>query len=82
MDPLPGLILAKVQEQIERTEHLLGLIPPDKIDWQPDPNSRRLSELLGHLLDCLAGFCAAVCISSSRALCYWYSGRLLAISAS
>ena len=59
VNSLPSLILAKLREQVERTEHLLDLIPPDRLDWQP-PGGRRLSELLGHLLDCLAGFCAAL----------------------
>ena len=62
-DALPGLILAKLREQVERTEHLLGLIPPDGIDWRPDlsgSSALRLSEVLGHLLDCLAGFCATL----------------------
>lgn len=63
---LPGLLLAKLREQVERTGHLLELIPPDRLDWRPElpardgPPSLRLSEVLGHLLDCLAGFCAAL----------------------
>ena len=61
MDILPGLILDKLREQVGRAEHLLGLIPPEKIDWRPDwRGARTLGELLGHLLDCLAGFCAAL----------------------
>lgn len=54
----------KLREQVERTEHLLGLIPPERIDWRPEvPGASgrpplALSEVLGHLLECLAGFCA------------------------
>ncbi len=60
-DALPSLVLAKVREQIERTEHLIALIPPDRLAWKPDiPGARSIAELLGHLLDCLAGFCAAL----------------------
>ncbi|HYM12295.1 MAG TPA: DinB family protein [Bryobacterales bacterium] len=61
-DALPGLLLAKLREQVERTEHLLELIPPDQIDWRPELPAGaplRLSEVVGHLLECLAGFCAA-----------------------
>jgi hypothetical protein len=51
-------MLAKIEEQIERAEHLLARIPPDKIEWRPVPDSLRICDLLGHLLECLAGFCA------------------------
>ena len=63
---LPKLVLSKLREQVDRTEHLLGLIPPDQLDWIPElpPGSvrppLRLSEVLGHLLECLAGVCAAL----------------------
>jgi DinB superfamily len=50
----------KVREQIEKTEHLIQLIPPDRIEWNPQwpCGSSDVGHLLGHLLDCLAGFCA------------------------
>jgi hypothetical protein len=57
---LPPLLLAKLAAQIERADHLLALLPPDKIEWQPLPDSLRVCDLLGHLLECLAGFCAAL----------------------
>ncbi|MFP5262139.1 MAG: DinB family protein [Blastocatellia bacterium] len=57
---LPPLILAKLEEQIERAEHLLAAIPPDKVEWRPLPDSLRVCDLLGHLLECLAGFCATL----------------------
>src|SRR5215470_9350609 len=56
---LAPLIFQKVEEQIERAEHLIALIPPDKIEWRPAPDMVRICDLLGHLLECLAGFCAA-----------------------
>ena len=61
---LAPLVLAKILEQVERTEHLLDLIPAGRLEWRSDipglSPSRRLDELLGHLLDCMAGFCAAL----------------------
>ena len=54
------LFLLKLEEQIDRAEHLLALIPEDKLEWQPLPNSLRICEVLGHLLECLAGFCATL----------------------
>jgi hypothetical protein len=53
-----GLVLAKIEEQIERLDHLLSLTPPDRLDWQPMPGVRPVGKLAGHLLECLAGFCA------------------------
>jgi hypothetical protein len=63
---LPPLILAKLHEQVERTEHLLAQIPADRMDWRPEwptPEPSQgvtVSRLLGHLLTCLAGFCAVL----------------------
>jgi hypothetical protein len=54
------LFLLKLEGQVDRAEHLLALIPEDKLEWQPLPNSLRICEVLGHLLDCLAGFCATL----------------------
>jgi hypothetical protein len=53
-------IRLKVREQIQKTEHLIRLIPPDRIEWNPHwpGGSSDIGHLLGHLLDCLAGFCA------------------------
>ena len=50
----------KLHEQIERTEHLIRLVPSDKIGWDPrlPQGSTDVGHLLGHLLDCMAGFCA------------------------
>ncbi len=57
---LTRLLLEKIDEQVERAAHLTELVPPDKIEWQPLPNALRVCDLLGHLLECLAGFCATL----------------------
>lgn len=59
-DTLASLLLLKLEEQIERAEHLIALIPADKLEWRPQPDSFRVCDLLGHLLECLAGFCATL----------------------
>src|SRR5512141_2365950 len=52
---------AKVEEQIERTERLIGLVPADRLQWAPGyARAWRVEEVLGHLLECLAGFCAVL----------------------
>jgi hypothetical protein len=54
-------LLAKIHEQVERTHHLIGLLPDSALDWAPPIKGAWTSAvLLGHLLDCLAGFCAAL----------------------
>jgi hypothetical protein len=55
----------KVSETIERTDHLVELVPVGRLTWRPElphgqPTASDLGHLLGHLLDCLAGFCAAL----------------------
>ena len=47
----------KVLETIERTKHVVSLVPANLLVWLPEAGD--LGHLLGHLLDCLAGFCAA-----------------------
>ncbi len=56
-------IAEKVFEAIERTEHLVSLVPAECLDWRPQlpshlPPANDLGHTLGHLLDCLSGFCA------------------------
>jgi uncharacterized damage-inducible protein DinB len=59
--PLCASLLLKIQEQIDRTSHLARLLPEDRSNWKPaTPNGWPVEMLLGHLLDCLAGFCAVL----------------------
>jgi hypothetical protein len=63
-DPLVNSLAEKVMETIERTEHLALLVPPNLLEWRPKlpsslPEPSDLRHVLGHLLECLSGFCAA-----------------------
>ena len=55
----------KVQGTVGRMEHLVLLVPADRLNWRPGPGNEEVREvidlghLLGHLLDCMAGFSAA-----------------------
>lgn len=54
----------KVRETMERTDHLVSLVPVNRLEWHPEllsglPPASDLGHLLGHLLDCMSGFCAA-----------------------
>jgi uncharacterized protein (TIGR00290 family) len=59
---LAAIIAAKIEEEVERTEHLLALVPPERFDWGPGWSTPafRLSELRLHLQDSLSGFCAVL----------------------
>jgi hypothetical protein len=58
--PLCAVLLDKIGEQIERTSHLIGLVPAERWDWRPEPGDWTAGELIGHLLDCTSGFCAVL----------------------
>jgi hypothetical protein len=61
MEPLVASVLAKIDEQMERTEHLIGLIPQGTDEqYAPIAGAFPLGELLGHLLESMAGFCAVL----------------------
>jgi hypothetical protein len=54
---------AKVGEAVERTDHLVSLVTEGSLAWRPESgssnsNAMDVGHLLGHLLDCLSGFCA------------------------
>ena len=62
--PLTTLILDKIVEQIDLLEEMIARVPPDQVHSTPPlpsasfPTPRSLGEVLGHLLQCLAGFLA------------------------
>lgn len=57
---LSQALLAKIEEQIERLNHLTALIPEESIEWRPTSDAMQVCDLLGHLLETLAGFCAVL----------------------
>jgi len=62
---LAPIFFAKVLEEIDLAERLLTRVPEEKLDWRPAlpagaRTPRSIGELLGHLLECLAGFCAVL----------------------
>jgi hypothetical protein len=60
-DTLCGSLLGKIHEQVERTGHLINLLPADRMDSTTlVPGWWDTGRLLGHLLECLAGFCAVL----------------------
>ena len=73
--------LEKILEQLERTVHLIGLIPPDQCDWTPEVSGAwSVGMLLGHLLECCAGFCAALAAAEPQRLAHFADLRALPVN--
>lgn len=65
-------VLAKIREQIELTEHLIGKLPAERVDWTPEVRgSWPTARVLGHLLDCLSGFCAVLAAAHPERLAHF-----------
>jgi hypothetical protein len=78
---LGGSLLAKIDEQIERAAHLAGLLPEDRLDRPLDaPGGWTAGDLLGHLLDCMAGFCAALYAAEPQRLAHFQQLRELPVN--
>src|ERR1017187_922566 len=59
--PVCACLWSKIDEQIERTDHLIAMLPAAGLDFVPPiPGSWPTGVLLGHLLECLAGVCAVL----------------------
>lgn len=79
--PLCTAFLDKVLEQIERTNHLIALLPAEDSQWTPAvPGARPVAPLLGHLLDCLAGMCAALAAAEPTRLAHFVALRDLPVN--
>jgi hypothetical protein len=67
---------AKADEQVERTCHLIRILPEDRLDWRPPvADAWPVSVLLGHLLECLAGFCAVLYAAAPDRLAHFQQLR-------
>jgi hypothetical protein len=77
---LSSLFLSKLEDQIERAQHLINLIPADKLEFRPHKDSLRVCDLLGHLLECLAGFCATLYALDPDRLAHFAALRALPVN--
>lgn len=85
--PLTACIRDKILEGVERTDRLIQLVPPDRLDWRPrqdlasaSPPAIDLGHLLGHLLDCVGGICAALVAAFPNELAAFSRLRLLPVN--
>ena len=77
---VPKLLLDKIEEQVELTQRLIQLIAEDQLEVRPIENSFKICELLGHLLETLAGFCAALYAVHPQELAYFLELRSLPVN--
>ena len=76
----PKLLLEKIEEQVELTQRLIQMIPENQLEVRPIENSFKICELLGHLLETLAGFCAALYAVYPQKLAYFFELRSLPVN--
>jgi len=69
--PLCDALLEKIREQIERTSRLIDLVPDARQDWMPSPGAWTTRQLIGHLLDCISGFCAVLVAAEPERLAHF-----------
>ena len=80
-EPLCAALLAKIEEQIERTDRLVAALPEDRLDWAPAfPGAWPAGTLLGHLLECLAGICAVLWSAAPERLAHFTELRGLPVN--
>lgn len=79
--PLCESLVAKIREQIELLDRLIERLPDDRLDWRPAlDNSWAVSQLLGHLLECLAGICAVLRAADPERLAHFDELRALPVN--
>ena len=81
MNDLCLVVQSKISEQIERAIHLAGLVPPERLHWKPDiEGAWPVAIVLGHILDCAAGLCAALAAAEPERLAHFAAMRNLAVN--
>jgi hypothetical protein len=78
---LVAAVQAKINEQLERTAHLIRQLPDDRVDWTgPVPGAWPTSILIGHLLECVAGICAVLTAAEPEQLAHFKQLRSLPVN--
>jgi DinB superfamily len=74
--PVCSSLWSKIEEQINRTDHLISMLPEGGAHFLPPiPGAWTIGGLLGHLLDCLAGLSAVLHAAHPEQLAHFQSLR-------
>ena len=80
-EPVCAGLWSKIDEEIERTDHLIAVLPEGGLDYVPTiPGCWPAGVLLGHLLECLAGVCAVLRAADPGRLRHFEQLRELAVN--
>ncbi len=71
MPPLCAAVLGKINEQISRADRLIHLLPADRMQSAPMLSAMTPGELLGHIVECLAGICAVLAAAHPEELAHF-----------
>jgi DinB superfamily len=76
-----SIVLSKIEDQMERIDHLSSMIPEDRLDWTPPiPRAFSISVLLGHLVETVSGFCAVLYAAVPDRLGHFLELKTLSVS--
>ncbi len=79
--PLSEAILSKIHEQIERTDHLIGNLSPEQLNWMPEiAGAWSAGMILSHILDCLGGICAVLVAVHPSQLAHFHRLREIQVN--
>jgi hypothetical protein len=79
--PVCACLWSKIDEQIERTDHLIAVLPAGSLDFVPPiPGGWTAGVLLGHLLECMAGVCAVLSAANPERLRHFEQLRELPVN--
>lgn len=78
-----SIVLSKIEDQMERIDHLASKIPENQVDWTPPiPRAFSLSVLMGHLMDTASGFCAVLYAAAPDRLGHFLELKKLPVNTS
>jgi hypothetical protein len=78
---LTSSLHSKISEQVDKTLHLISLLPEGRVSWKPPiPGAFTAAAVLGHLVECISGFCAVLLAAEPERLGHFTQLRELPVN--